>query len=177
MLEQTQKYRQYRNKPYIEHKYFKMIHNAISSADFNAARYLYQEYYNELLHIDTDKIEFKNELKQISKAYADPNNALILKSVNNKSIGCVGIIRVDTQICEMKRLFVLPEFRGQGYGLALAKAIIDMARYKNYRFIRLDTLKELVTANTLYAKLGFQPISPYLQTTEVELTYWRLELD
>ena len=62
---------------------------------------------------------------------------------------------------EMKRLFVLPEFRGCGLGRLLVEATLDVARQAGYDRVLLDTLTEMETARALYLDLGFIEIPPY----------------
>ncbi len=65
--------------------------------------------------------------------------------------------------CEMKRLYVRPAYLGQGIGKKLALTVIERARAAGYARMRLDTLKKLAPAISLYTTLGFQTCPPYYE--------------
>jgi ribosomal protein S18 acetylase RimI-like enzyme len=75
-------------------------------------------------------------------------------------------------LCEMKRLYVLPDFQGRGIGRALAVAIIDAGRRAGYRAMRLDTVARMSAAVGLYRALGFVQIPPYIYNPEPDVLYF-----
>ncbi|KGO69764.1 Acyl-CoA N-acyltransferase [Penicillium italicum] len=79
-------------------------------------------------------------------------------------LGCVALRRNSEGWCEMKRLYVLKEARGEGLGEKLVEAILAQARYLGYRGMRLDTLPEMTAARLLYRKHGIMEIEPYYET-------------
>lgn len=80
------------------------------------------------------------------------------------ALGCVALRGSFDGWCEMKRLYVLNEARGQRLGERLVEAIIATARELGYLGMRLDTLPEMTAAQRLYRKYGFVDIAPYYNT-------------
>ncbi len=108
---------------------------------------------------------FEGELARLPGDYAEPRGALLIASVDGAAAGCCALRPLDTvdyaNACEMKRLFVRPEFRGLGLGRQLAEQIMDLARMAGYDCLLLDTLNDMETARALYQELGFEEIPPY----------------
>src|ERR1700730_12558357 len=115
------------------------ILRAQSPEDIEHARELFREY-AAWLEIDLCFQNFEQELAELPGEYAPPNGRLILATRNTGIAGCVALRKIGEGICEIKRLFVRPEFRGQGLGRQLAEAIIQEAKQIGYERMRLDTL-------------------------------------
>lgn len=93
--------------------------------------------------------------------FSPPTGCLLLAEYKNQAAGCVGLMDLGDCICEMRRLFVKPKFRRLGIGRALAEAVIEQGRAKNYTAMRLNTNKKMTGAVELYRSLGFRDIEPY----------------
>ncbi|HHW39365.1 MAG TPA: GNAT family N-acetyltransferase [Bacillales bacterium] len=136
------------------------IIEASTDNDFNQARELFIEY-SKSLGISLEFQNFDEELKNIPGMYGVLGGCLLLALDNEQTIGCVALRKIDDNICEMKRLYVLPDWNLQGIGKMLAKSIIEEAKIRGYRFMRLDTLPAMKRAISLYHSLGFYRIEPY----------------
>ncbi len=131
-----------------------------TNKDIESTKNLLTEY-NDSLGFDLDFQDFEEELVNLPGEYNPPRGCLLLAEYENQPAGCVALRPLSDEICEMKRLYVRPQFRGLGIGRALAEAIIEQARKIGYTLMRLDTVPSMEIARTLYASLGFKQISPY----------------
>lgn len=127
-------------------------------------RLLFAEYAKSL-GIDLCFQGFETELRDLPGDYAQPRGVLMVAVVAGEPAGCCAIRPLDTadypNACEMKRLYVRPQFRGLGLGRRLAEAALEMARQAGYGCVLLDTLDDMEAARALYAELGFDEIPPY----------------
>lgn len=105
---------------------------------------------------------FTEELANPLKKYGAPSGALLLAYYQQQPIGCVAVQALpELGTCEMKRLYVLPQYRQLQAGKQLAIAIVDAARQLGYTLMKLDTLQRLQPAIRLYEQLGFETTTSY----------------
>ena len=136
---------------------------------------LFQEYADSL-GFDLEFQGFSQELENLPGDYSPPKGCILMAIRAQEFVGCVALRPLEDRICEMKRLFVLSDFRGRKIGRALARGIIDEARARGYERMRLDTIESMIEAKQLYRSLGFQPIKPYRYNPLDNPTYFELDL-
>ena len=134
---------------------------ASTSAQIAQARELFLEYASSL-GFSLCFQNFDKELAALPGDYAPPEGCLLLAVYDDQLAGCVALHRLEPGICEMKRLYVRPQFRGKGLGRALAEHLIAEARQMGYRRMRLDTVEPMMKdAVAIYRRFGFREIPPY----------------
>ncbi|MGN0145013.1 MAG: GNAT family N-acetyltransferase [Clostridium sp.] len=143
---------------------------------------LFQEYTDMLVRNDSNfakYLEIQNydsELEHLEAKYGLPYGRLYIVKAENKIAGCIGLRKIDDENCEMKRLYVKPEFRGHKIANKLITLIIDDAKKIGYKHMLLDTLPFLKEAIYLYKKFGFYEIEKYNSSPMDTSIYMKLDL-
>jgi putative acetyltransferase len=147
-----------------------------SPAQIAQARELFLEY-AESLGFSLCFQSFDQELAGLPGDYAPPDGRLLVAEYRGQLAGCVALHKLQSEICEMKRLYLRPQFRGRGLGRVLAEAVIAAARTVGYRKMRLDTVEPVMpNAVAMYRRLGFVEIEPYRANPIAGALYMELEL-
>jgi putative acetyltransferase len=151
------------------------IVHALAQAHVDCARELFQEYAASL-GFDLGFQDFERELSHLPGEYVPPHGCLLLAWYGAEAVGCVAVRPLKDRVCEMKRLYVRPAYRGLGLGKALAEAAIAEAKRLGYAAMRLDTVPSMQRARELYRALGFAETAPYRYNPIPGATYLELVL-
>jgi len=163
------------------------IRLARTADDVALARSLFVEY-AQWLKVDLCFQDFERELAELPGAYAPPRGRMLLAGSAGRAFGCVALRPVASAcgcggsaagaeaIGEVKRLYVQPPHRGQGWGERLANAILAEARAIGYRELKLDTLAWMAEARALYGRLGFRECAAYYDNPLDGVVYMSLAL-
>ena len=147
--------------------------------EIDAVRSIFREYAIGL-QVDLCLQGFESEIAELPGEYSHPLGILLMAIVNEELAGCCALrplVSVDhPNACEMKRLYVRPDFRRDGIGRQLVEVILDCARRVAYGCVLLDTLDEMESARAFYQDLGFEEIPPYCHNPIEGAHYLKINL-
>jgi putative acetyltransferase len=121
---------------------------------------------------------FEDEMRSMPGKYAPAAGRLLLALWDGKAAGVIALRPLEEPgLCEMKRLYVRPEFRGHHIGRLLAEHVIREAAEIGYSRMRLDTVAgKMDSAIAMYRELGFKETGPYYQTPVGRTLFMELAL-
>ena len=136
------------NRPDTVRVLFSEYTKMLAAGDPSIQQYLDIQHYDE-------------ELNHLEAKYGLPDGRLYLAYCGGEPAGCIGLRKIDSRNCEMKRLYVRPSFRGKKIGFRLVEQILKDAKEIGYAYILLDTLPFLQSAIQMYKSFGFYEIESY----------------
>jgi GNAT superfamily N-acetyltransferase len=98
--------------------------------------------------------------------YAPPEGRMLLATHSATAAGCGAFHRMTQEACEMKRMYVRPEFRRMQIGRQLTEALIVAAKEAGYVVMRLETVTFMDKAIAMYSSFGFKTCPPYYAIPE-----------
>lgn len=151
------------------------IEEAFTAAQIQSVRDLLLAY-GQSRNFDAAMGNFQHEMKYLPGKYAAPQGALLIAYFKNEAAGCIALQKIGEGICEMKRLYVSPELRGEGIGKQLILEIIKKAKQLAYHTMRLDTHPIMVKAQELYQALGFYETERYNDNPTEGIRFFEIKL-
>lgn len=144
--------------------------------DLDIIRNLFREYAAEL-NEDLCFQSFEAEVGNPLKKYGEPEGCIMLALIDGQPAGCIALTPLPAaKTCEMKRLYVRPDYRKYGLGRQLISQLIEIAKEKGYEKMQLDTLKRLAPAISLYEQFGFEHTVPYNFNPIADVVYMEKQL-
>jgi GNAT superfamily N-acetyltransferase len=153
-----------------------LITPARTDAEIEQVRSLLRAYRSEL-PVQVCFADYDKEVEGLPGNYAEPRGAVLLATISVQPAGCVCLRPLNREgVCEMKRLYVLPHYRGDSLGRQLIERILDEARRRKYRRLRLDTHPPTMQAAVaLYRRFGFTELAS-VENAISGLMYMELDL-
>jgi len=152
---------------------FKEVQN--EGGDLDAFRDLITEY-QAFLGLDLCFQNFDKELANPLGKYTPPRGIVLLAYWDGELCACGAMQDLGDNVCELKRIYVKPDFRRKGIARAISKYLLQRAKEIGYTTAKLDTLKRLEGAVPLYQSLGFKETTPYNYNPEDDIVYMELPL-
>jgi GNAT superfamily N-acetyltransferase len=153
-----------------------MIREATTATDMALARALFAEY-ARWLKVDLCFQGFDEELRTLPGAYAPPHGRLLLAGSGADAFACIALRPLaHPAVGEIKRLYVQPAQRGEGWGRSLVATLVAEARAIGYEELKLDTLDWMDAARALYEETGFRACAPYYVNPLPGVVYMSLRL-
>jgi putative acetyltransferase len=132
--------------------------------------------YADFLKVDLCFQDFEKELQTLHEVYFPPLGCIILAKEDKQVMGCIALKPIGEGVCEMKRLYVRPEARGEKMGKKLVEELINFAKIAGYKTMKLDTISSLKEAISLYQSKGFIKTEPYVYNPLSDVLYFELNL-
>ena len=114
-----------------------------------------------------------DDLEDVQEHYLNQQGIFLVALEGDMVIGTGAIRRLEDTTCELKRLWLLEAYQGQGIGLHMTQMLLDFARSQHFRLVRLKTSPNQVRAIRFYQRLGFHRVDQGYQSQD-DLVY---ELD
>jgi GNAT superfamily N-acetyltransferase len=100
---------------------------------------------------------------------APPHGVLLLARVDGEPAGLGGVRHLDTEVAEVKSMYVVPAYRGNGLGRRILARLDEIALEPGCRAVRLDTSDYLTPAVDLYRSAGYREVPPYNENPKADL--------
>ena len=163
------------------------IYPAKTKADIHITKQLFTVYANYIFELfsphslsvaERASRQALNEANNLPGEYALPKGCILLAEYKDEIAGCVAVSEIEGNICELKRLYIKPQYRRIGIGRKLVEEIIEKAIQLKYKRMLLHTNKELfIGAEPLYSSVGFVETGHIKGSPLKSSVHMELELD
>ncbi|MFN3967853.1 GNAT family N-acetyltransferase [Flavobacterium sp.] len=119
------------------------------------------------------------QLDFMFEAYEKPRATYFVVENNGKIIGGAGVSQLENStenICELQKMYFLHEARGKGIGSQMIQKCLEKATEFGYEKCYLETLPEMLAAQNLYKKMGFEYLcAPLGNTGHTTCPVWMIK--
>lgn len=125
-------------------------------------------------------LEDEHELQDVDnfeQVYGGGRGLFLIASEDEQVIGTGAIRPLEAATAELKRLWLLQEYHGQGTGYRIVKQLLEFARKAGYKRVVLQTSNQAQRALVFYRQLGFTEIVPYYENPEADEIFMGRDLD
>lgn len=156
-----------------------MLHYVTQPDELAAVKAIFLEY---IASLGFDISSFQNTDKEFSNLldlYGPPKACIIVAPTSGRNpelAGCIALKPIADGVCEMKRMYVRPAYRGQGIARQLVTELLTFAKLAGYHTMKLDTLSTMTDAIGLYRSFGFTECEPYVFNPMDNALYFELKL-
>ena len=110
--------------------------------------------------LDINPSETDKDLSDIAHNYFGRNGLFEIIEEDGEIVGSYGVYPVSPDVCELRKMYLLPGFQGRGLGKLMMERAISKSRELGYATMVLETNKKLNKAVGLYEKYGFVEYTP-----------------
>ena len=105
-----------------------------------------------------------DDMIDVQMHYFDRGGLFLVVEDDGQMIGTGAVRQIDDDVCELKRMWLLPAYHGRGIGYRVIQMLFAFARASKYKLIRLETGNQQLRAIKFYERLGFSRITPFDET-------------
>lgn len=153
-----------------------MLHYVTQPDELAAVKAIFLEY---IASLGFDISSFQNTDKEFGNLldlYGPPKGCIIVAPTSSELAGCIALKPIAEGVCEMKRMYVRPAYRGLGIARQLVTELLTFAQKAGYQSMKLDTLSTMTDAIGLYRSFGFVECAPYVFNPMENALYFELIL-
>lgn len=136
---------------------------AVFPDDADNVEQLLREYF-AWLELPSSHRGFDEEMKQLACHYSGDAGILMLLEKEHAVIGCIALQKHDSDVAEVRRLYVRERYKGHGYGEYLMLEALKVARTLKFKKLVLGAIPKTKKAQALYLKIGFKRSDPFYES-------------
>jgi putative acetyltransferase len=104
-----------------------------------------------------------DDLNNLQSIYFDNNGTFMVLVDDQRIVGTGGIKRLEEEVCELKKMWIMRDYRAQGWGVKIAQELLKSATERGYKKVRLELYDppKQQRAIAFYRELGFYEIPAY----------------